>query len=550
MTRTHLLSLLTTALLALGLLAVATARAQAAGAPPQAGFQQDRGGPVLLEANITTTPTETEPAVTQTPTPTDTPPPTDLPPTATPSPTQTSLPGFFRPVVVVTSYQSRTGTITPGGGFKLTFNLANQCQVAANNIIVTFVAGELIPAGTGGVITVGRMDPGQGVDLSQQFTASAALAGQGPINLEAQISYTDEGGSPYSASFALGLNSGLPQPTSAPPSGPGGPTPTPTSEVRAQLVIQDTRTNPDVLQPGTHFILEVDVANVGDAGARRVTMISGGGTITPGDPENPDQPQGQPGVSASGGEFTDFSPLGTSNVQSIGDIPAGVSIVARQPLIVNVSTTPGAHSFKISFAYFDEKGALHVEDQVITLLVYLQPTIEVSFYRDPGPLFAGQPNSLPIQIVNLGRKSVVLGNMRVIAPDGELMNNSILVGNLDAGGYFTIDPTFIPFGAGPLNLEVTVDYTDDFNQPQTIMRTIPVEILEAPPIEEPPVDGGVDPGMPVIPEQETTWQIVMRFIRGMVGLDSGKPEGSVPEGMPGEIPFEQGPVDGPPVIMQ
>ena len=206
-----------------------------------------------------------------------------------------------------------------------------------------------------------------------------------------------------------------------------------------------------------------------------------------------------------------------------------------------ITTNPGAYSFKISFVYTDEKGTRHIDDQVITLLVYLQPVVEVSFYRDPGPLFAGQPNMLPIQIINLGRKSVILGNMRVSAPNGQLMNNTLFVGTLETGGYFTLDASLVPDIPGPMELVVTVDYTDDFNQPQTISRTIPVEILEAPIFEEPPVDGNGDPGMGIPPaiESETFWQKVLRFVRGLIGLDSGVPQPGIPGEMPGgESPFE------------
>ncbi len=59
---------------------------------------------------------------------------------------------------------------------------------------------------------------------------------------------------------------------------------------------------------------------------------------------------------------------------------------------------------------------------------------------------------LPLQVVNLGRKGAVLGNMRVTAEGAELSNNTILVGALDIGGYYTLDTTVIPDQPGPLEL--------------------------------------------------------------------------------------------------
>lgn len=492
----------------------------------------------------TPTPISTEPPPTTPPTetPTDPPPtvtPTD-PPTATPTATTPPQPGYHRPVVVITSYRARPGVITPGGSFNLEFQLANQGQTSANNVIVGFTAGELIPRGTGGVLAVGGLAPGESRSLSQGFVASGTLAGLGAVTMEARVSYTDETGTAYSESFSIAVHTTLPQPTSR-PSGPGGSTPTPTAAVRSQLVIRDTRTDVALLQPGTRFVLELDVANVGNADARGVTMVAGGATLSPADPGDPGSPQGPGGgVSSSGGEFTHFSPLGASNVQSLGDVPAGGTLVAQQPLIVNVSTNPGAYSFKISFVYYDDKGNLVVDDQVITLLVYLQPVVEVSFYRPPDPFFAGQPAGLPLQIINLGRKSVVLGNMRVTTSAGQLMDNTILIGPLDVGGYYTLDATLIPDAPGLMELTVTVDYTDDFNQAQTITRTLQLEAMEAPIFEEPPVDPGVDPGVgePVPTGDETFGQLVMRFLRGMIGLDSGPTVTASPAESPGEMPEE------------
>ncbi len=519
------------ALSAAGVRAEGTATPSAEPSPVR---QLQKSGPERTETPPTATPTATQP-----PTATE-PPPT---PTPTATATQPQQPGFFRPLVVIASYSAKPKNVMPGTNFVLNFQVANQGQLTANNVLISFTAGDLIPRDTGGVVAAGELQPGANRALSQPFTASGTLAGTGAIALQAQISYIDPNGGSYSESFSLAINTSLPQPTSR-PSGPGGPTPAPTVIVRPFLVIQDTATDVAMLQPGTSFVLELSVVNVGNAPAGRVMMVAGGATVSSPNPNDPpNTPNG--GTVNSSGEFTNFSPLGVSNVQALGDIPAGESVTARQPLIVNVTTNPGAYPFKISFVYFDEKGNQVVNDQVVTLLVFLQPVVEVSFYRDPGPMLAGQPNILPLQIINLGRKSVVLGNMKVSSSTAQFMNNSLLIGPLEAGGYFTLDASFIPEAAGPVELTVTVDYNDDFNQPRTISRTIQVEVMEAPIIEEPPVDGGPGVGEPLPPQSETFWQISRRFLLGMIGLDSGIPQpvvGGFYEGPPageGEQPIQQ-----------
>jgi len=115
---------------------------------------------------------------------------------------------------------------------------------------------------------------------------------------------------------------------------------------------------------------------------------------------------------------------------------------------------------------------------------------------------------------------------------------------LDTGGYYTLDAMLIPDQPGPLELVATIDYTDDFNQPQTITKTLQI-MVEDMPVMEPvpgedgmPVDGGIS-----YPMEETFWQKMMRFVRGMVGLDSAVPAQPV-QMPPGEMTPDQG-VPGP-----
>jgi hypothetical protein len=124
------------------------------------------------------------------------------------------------------------------------------------------------------------------------------------------------------------------------------------------------------------------------------------------------------------------------------------------------------------------------------------------------------------------------------------MNNTTLVGALDAGGYFPLDVMIIPSAAGPMEIKVTINYTDDFNQARTIIQTIPIEVVEGggvpPGMENPGIGPGVGPEtgespvMPVdMPVEETFWQKALRFLKGLVGLDSGVPQ---QQGLPGELP--------------
>ena len=459
--------------------------------------------------------------------------------TQTPSgPAEVTPTPYARPLIVVSSYTISTGKVPVGQAFTVTLRLKNTGERTATNITAKFESGTLVPLQTGGLVSLQELDPGETHKLIQDFAATYDVYGKSVVTEPMVMNYTDESGTAYTQEFTLSLpvasGGGVLAATKTPT-----PTVTPTPRPRPLLVISSYQTDVPVLQPGNLFTLQLQVQNVGNSNARRVTMILGGGSGTSGSGGDTPVPGG---VSGSSGDYTVFAPVGSSNVQFLGDVPAGVEKDLTAKLIVNATANPGAYPLKISFVYSGDDDTTYTDDQVVTLLVYSLPQMNVSFYRDPGVMFAGQENQIPLQIVNLGKKSSVLGNMRVTAvdadgnPTGDLTNNTILVGNLDPGGYYTLDANLIPYNPGPLDLQISVDYTDDFNQPQVITDTLQVQV-EAAQVVEPGSGEGLPPGseQPVVAAPETLWQKLIRLVKGLIGLDSSLPATPV-EPLPNEVP--------------
>ena len=436
-------------------------------------------------------------------------------PTATPSQTVEPPNNYERPVVVVDTYSLDQDTISPGNSFILFITLYNAGQQYATNVVATFSSGDLMPRETGGVVAVGEIAPSNHREFSQPLYLNTNVWGS-VASINMVLTYTNETGTSYSETFTITLP--VYQVYSAAVTATPTPTQSPTPSNKPQLVITGYTTDIAPLQPGTQFNLTIITQNMGNSTAKNVTMIVGGGSSMSGGDAGTQQPGG---ISGAGGEFTNFAPIGASNVQSIGDFSPGSNVTAYQPLIVNVNTTPGAYPLKISFVYIDDHNHEFVDNQVITLLVYRVPILEINFYQDVSTLYTGQPNTLPLQVVNLGRNSVVLGNMHVNGSNGQFSNNVILVGTLDPGGYFTLDATYIPDLPGSTDLIVTIDYTNDFNQSEVIIETLTVEVMEQT-IIEPPNNGSQNGSTNIIPQApETFLHKVWRFILGLIGLDSG-----------------------------
>lgn len=434
-------------------------------------------------------------------------------PTATPTPASSDA----RPLIVLDSYSTGFNAISPGQNFDLDLQLHNIGQHGAVNIIAVFSSTEFFPKDTGGVLALNHIPPTGDRTITQPFTAATDLWGKTVGTINVQLTYNEEDtGIPYTASFTISVD--IKQPNYNPK-----PTATPTAMniIRPQLVVDSYSSDVEILQPGTIFNLNLKIRNLGNADAKAVTMVLGGGASVSTDASGTQQPGG---VSGSGADLTNFAPLGSSNLVYLGDIAQGNSVDASPSLIVSVAANPGAYPFKLSFVYTDEKkGTRIVDDQAITLLIYSLPVVEVGFYRPPDPFFNGMMSQLPLQVTNLGRKSAVLGNLQVRTDNGELTNNTALVGALDPGGYFTLDANLMPYSAGPLDLQISINYMDDFNQTRTITQTLTVDVQE---MEMPTPDPGFDPNAPIEPPvtEETLWQKIVRFFKGLLGLGSQAPQ--------------------------
>ncbi len=458
------------------------------------------------------------------------------PPVDPPTPTNTPEPlPIVRPQISVQNYRTNPENLYYGQNFTLIVKLRNQGDAQAFNVQATFVSTDFVPLKNGGVYIVGDLVAGNSKEIEQPMTVANWVSGV--VSVTMNLAYNDVNGTSYSETFTLNIRV----------SGGGGvaaATSTPTGVKSSQLVITSYSTSVDPLQPGEQFTLTMTVENTGNIGAQRVTMIVGGGSSSGGGSTD-GTPQAPGGVSGGSGEFTNFAPVGASNVQTLGDLLERGAVQARQDLIVNVSTNPGAYPMKVTFSYLNPDGEVVNDEQVITLLVYSLPSVDISFYRPPDPFFVGQPGALPIQVVNLGRRTAVLGTMKIESSSGFVENGTSLVGSLDAGGYFTLDALVIPEQPGPMTLDVTIDYTDDFNQQRTINRTLQIEVME---FEEPIIEPGTEvpggEGFPISGE-ETTLQKVWRFILGLFGLDSASPSGD-PGIMPEPLPGIEEPLPGPP----
>lgn len=65
------------------------------------------------------------------------------------------------------------------------------------------------------------------------------------------------------------------------------------------------------------------------------------------------------------------------------------------------------------------------------------------------------------------------------------MQNTMFLGSIEPGGYQTFDPMFMPYQSGPATIDLSISYTDDFNQLQSYKASLEVVVEDAMPMPEP-----------------------------------------------------------------
>ena len=382
--------------------------------------------------------------------------------------------GQGRPQLVIEIAETTPAVLSPGDAFSLTLRVANRGDRTATDVLVGVASADLAaPASGSNFVAMER------IGIDQVATATLPLVlGEvtqaGRLNLEIALEYSDYTGGPYTARQNVGLE-----------------TSTALSD-RPQLLIAGYRTEPDSLSPGDVFTLTLEITNVGGGEAQRLTLTLGG---------------------EGGSGLKPFAPLASGNVHFVPRLGAGETVEAVQQLAVDGSADPGAYSLPVALAYDDTRGTRRTDSQLISLLVRRRPHLQIGFYAPVETAIVGMPFQLPIEVTNIGRTLVNVSTLEVSSPQLEITNGSLYLGPLDGGTAGSLEAMAVAQQGGAAEVLVTVHYLDDFDQPQVVTKTLTIQV-EEPIVEAPAQQEGQ------APQEETAWDKILRFLRGLFGLGS------------------------------
>jgi len=401
-------------------------------------------------------------------------------PTATP-PTDSTSTGAR---LVIVSSRSAPEVVLPGMKFELFLSIRNMGTRPAYNILLRpdSASGVMLSGGRNNLV-INNIPAGQQIEISVPMVANSTVKA-GTMAVQFTL---EHGNPPESNTQAVGINfeSNL--------------------STQPKLILSGYQTDPEVIRPGTPFELTLMVTNVGGGDADGVTLTLGG---------------------KDGAGLKPFSPIGSSNVKFTPFIPAGQTSEISFTLLPDGTAEAKIYNLTVGLDFSDPFGTALTDTQVISLMVQKPPLLQIDFYEPIYPMPMGQPIRLPIQIINLASDRANLLSMEVTSAAMQIDNNSMFVGRLEGGGFFSMDAMGFANQSGMIEVNVTVNYLDGFNQTQSITQTLNVEVLEAEPM---PVPGELGPdGLPINPEGEMPPQgpqggllnTLLRIVKGLFGLGS------------------------------
>jgi hypothetical protein len=193
-------------------------------------------------------------------------------------------------------------------------------------------------------------------------------------------------------------------------------------------------------------------------------------------------------------------------------------------MAVNGSAESGLVPINLQLAYIDNFNVEHTETETISLAVNALPYLQIRLFEPlPEVILVGDTFDVPIEIINIGTTAVNVSTVEVVSVDNKLTitEGSIYIGPLDPGTSGSVVAVAEANQAGTATIEVRVNFLNNFQQPETIIQTIPV-VIEAAPIIQPGDESegdGADGELSLLDR-------ILRAILGFFGMGTTSPDDS------------------------
>jgi hypothetical protein len=264
------------------------------------------------------------------------------------------------------------------------------------------------------------------------------------------------------------------------------------------LYLQGYTTDPETVSPGGEVRLTLDIANLGAGAAQEVFIRLG---------EEADTLGG-------------LAPVGSSNVLYVDEIPGESEIQIGYDLAAAGDAESGLVATDVELTYSSAYGIQWTDTFTVSLRIEATPNLTIGLYGDvPETITVGDTFELPVQVINIGQNSVNVSTIEVTSDLLGITNGSLYLGQLDGGTSGSLAAQAEALEAGTATVAITVNYLDDFQQPQAITERMTFEVQEAgSSFSGSEGAAGAGPGAFMEAEQMTLGQRILNGILGFLGL--------------------------------
>jgi hypothetical protein len=414
--------------------------------------------------------------------------------------------------VTLTRYMFDPPSAEPGKPVKVTILLTNAGNGEANQVLIRIGEGGVLLAGPqGDSFPVGDLAAGESASVEMPLIVSAA-AKSGPQPQGFSINYLQDGESKQITSSVTVDVAKL----------------VPTAPV---LLLDGFDVGKTFLQPGEQFTATLTLKNVGKEAAENMLLTFG--TVSPGSsPGSGDSGSGDgSGGTGSGtgtgtgttNPSTTFAPMGSGGTAFIGTVDAdGGKVTLTQDFIVNGSVDTGIFTLPITLRYQKADGSTVTDVLNASLVVVLPPRLSIELQSPlPPEANVGEPLLLTLGIANRGRKTVNFNTATVTTDNGEVVEGAeTVLGALRVDDDTSLTTNVIPSEEGMVKITITLNYTDDLNKPQAIVKEYEIQAVQPPPMPtfEPPPDFA----NPSLQEEQNVNNddLIGKLLLGLLGLGS------------------------------
>jgi hypothetical protein len=289
------------------------------------------------------------------------------------------------------------------------------------------------------------------------------------------------------------------------------------AQKRPLLLLESVSYGASHVAPGERFTLVFTIRNVGDANADALLVTFGTVEVTPPSGGGDGGSSGGGGGTARG-NTSGFAPLGTGGTTYEDSLAPEGALIVEQEFIANATLTSGIYNLPITAQHRKADGTTATDTFNASVVVVAPPRLQTRVDVPPPP-FANtfEPFPMAITLVNRGKNVVNLTHFAITGEGVEVLDGvETPLAPLKPEEEVTLNGLVMPVMDGTWRTTLTLFYTDELNQPQSITFNYEGEAMtvDVPPFPEEPIEPTPTPK----PPPPTVQDVVGRLLLGFLGL--------------------------------